>query len=235
MFIKVLKLDDCIFNRFIKHGDQLVLLTDFDGTLGEACANYSYNTIDRVAEQRLHALAHQPNTFIAVISGREVNDLKQRVGIANITYSGNHGLQLIFANQTVYDYPIPNEIRNNYTHLTNALQQYARNGAWFDDKQLSFTYHYRELPMEKHMEFAQNAWKLIEYYGYRPLRAHFGIEALPIQWSKGDAAELILKERFGADWKLRNLRILYVGDDVSDEDVKRVCAKGGIFSNIPYF
>lgn len=107
--------------RFIEKGEQLGLLLDFDGTLAPINANPLLTTIDPNSERLLHLLAQNPNIFIAVISGRRSPDVKRRVGIQNITYSGNHGLEIIFANQTNYQYPISPEILTNCTNLKNSL------------------------------------------------------------------------------------------------------------------
>lgn len=43
-------------------------------------------------------------------------------------------------------------------------------------------------------------------------------------WSKGHAARLILNEAYGNGWE-KNVRVIYMGDDTSDEDVMEVCCE----------
>lgn len=38
----------------------------------------------------------------------------------------------------------------------------------------------------------------------------------------GHAAVLILEDAFGVDWLTKNTRVIFVGDDTSDEDVMKV-------------
>lgn len=38
----------------------------------------------------------------------------------------------------------------------------------------------------------------------------------------GHAALMIMDEFFGSDWAAYNIRVLFMGDDTSDEDVMRV-------------
>lgn len=38
----------------------------------------------------------------------------------------------------------------------------------------------------------------------------------------GHAALLILEDAFGVDWLTKNVRVIFVGDDTSDEDVMKV-------------
>lgn len=39
----------------------------------------------------------------------------------------------------------------------------------------------------------------------------------------GDAANIILREAFGDNWAANKTKILFAGDDNSDEDVMKVC------------
>lgn len=111
----------CYLHRFIKKGEPLGLLLDFDGTLAQINANPLLTTIDPDSERLLHSIAQNPKIYLAVISGRRSPDVKRRVGIENITYSGNHGLEIIFANQTNYQYPVSPDILTNCTNLKKAL------------------------------------------------------------------------------------------------------------------
>lgn len=64
--------------------------------------------------------------------------------------------------------------------------------------------------------------ELVRKYGYNPVPAHAAIEIKPpVVWSKGHAALLILNEIYGSDWD-KNIRVIYLGDDTSDEDVMEV-------------
>lgn len=99
----------------------------------------------------------------------------------------------------------------------------ALDGAWVEDKYVSLTYHYRHVPAELKEAYTVEARRLIKYYGFKAVQAHDAIEIKPpVVWSKGDAAKLILREQFGENWAANNLKVLFVGDDNSDEDVIKV-------------
>lgn len=71
-------------------------------------------------------------------------------------------------------------------------------------------------PLEK------QAIKLIEAAGFSAGKTHCAIEAKPpVQWNKGRASIYILRTAFGVDWSER-IRIIYVGDDATDEDAMQV-------------
>lgn len=68
----------------------------------------------------------------------------------------------------------------------------------------------------------EKARNLMEYFGFRATEAHCALEAKPpVQWNKGRAAIYILRTAFGVDWSER-IKIIYVGDDVTDEDAMTV-------------
>lgn len=173
--------------RFVKKGDQLGLLLDFDGTLAPISPNPLLTSIDPESERLLHSLTRNPSIFIAIISGRRAGDVKTRVGIQNITYSGNHGLEIIFGNQTEYHYPVSEAIRTNCINLKSALSKVAVDGAWVEDKVISLTYHYRHVPAELKESYAEEARNQATIYGFRSVQAHGAIEIKPpIVWSKGE-------------------------------------------------
>lgn len=63
---------------------------------------------------------------------------------------------------------------------------------------------------------------MIEDAGFTVGKAHCAIEAKPpVQWNKGRASIYILRTAFGVDWSER-IRIIYVGDDATDEDAMQV-------------
>lgn len=84
------------------------------------------------------------------------------------------------------------------------------------------TFHYRETPIEIRGNLVQQAKKLIEEAGFKACSAHCAIEAKPpVEWNKGRASIYILRTAFGLDWSER-IRIIYAGDDATDEDAMKV-------------
>lgn len=66
---------------------------------------------------------------------------------------------------------------------------------------------------------------LIEHYGFEAAEAHCALEARPpVEWNKGRASIYILRTAFGVDWGER-IKIIYAGDDTTDEDAMLVSFK----------
>ena len=71
-------------------------------------------------------------------------------------------------------------------------------------------------------EMIAAAKRLIEETGFKACSAHCALEAKPpVEWNKGRASIYILRTAFGLDWSER-IRIIYVGDDATDEDAMQV-------------
>lgn len=105
----------------------MALLSDFDGTLAEIDPNPALSTIDPNSKYALEQLVVRPNLFVGFISGRPMYNLRSKVGLDNATYSGKHGMEILFSNQTEYHYPIEPEMYENCTKLKTLLLEQVNN------------------------------------------------------------------------------------------------------------
>lgn len=203
----------------IDNTEKLVLLLDYDGTLAPIAPHPDMAIIPNETKRVLQRLANCPDIYIALISGRGVANVKSMVGIDNITYAGNHGLEILHPDGTKFTHPLPAGNEETITKLLEALQkEVCHHGAWVENKGVLLTYHYREAPEELRPELTARAKQLIEESGFRCFPALCALEAKPaVEWDKGRAAVYILRTAFGVDWNER-VRIIFAGDDVGDED-----------------
>nr|APZ77037.1 trehalose-6-phosphate synthase [Gampsocleis gratiosa] len=205
--------------KYVGTTHKLALLLDYDGTLAPIAPHPDLAILPNETKNVLERLSNMSDVYIAIISGRNVNNVKSMVGIEGITYAGNHGLEILHPDGSKFVHPMPVEYEDKVSELLKCLQeQVCKEGAWVENKGALLTFHYRETPMGLRPEMVAKARELIIKAGFKAGDAHCAIEAKPpVQWNKGRASLYILRTAFGVDWSER-IRIIYAGDDVTDED-----------------
>lgn len=119
-FVKII---DFNFHRYLKENDKLALLLDFDGTLAKLVSHPSLSKMDPDSELALRSLTNNPNVYVAIISGRSADDAREIARIENITYAGNHGLEIVFVNKPRYNHELDEETRRKYVKMVDELER----------------------------------------------------------------------------------------------------------------
>lgn len=210
---------DQTLTNYIGDTSKLVLLLDYDGTLSPIAPHPDLAILPNETKKVLERLSNLSDVYIAIVSGRSVTNVKEMVGIENITYAGSHGLEIVHPDGTKFVHPMPVEMEGKVSQLLKSLQEeVCHDGAWVENKGALLTYHYRETPVPLRPGMIEKAERLITGAGFKACKAHCALEARPpVQWNKGRASLYILRTAFGLDWSER-VRIIYAGDDVTDED-----------------
>ncbi|KAK0178316.1 hypothetical protein PV328_002276 [Microctonus aethiopoides] len=213
---------DDYLSKYIGDDHKLALLLDYDGTLAPIATHPDLAILPLETKNVLQRLSNMSDVYIAIVSGRNVNNVKSMVGIDGITYAGNHGLEILHPDGSKFVHPMPAEFHDKVGSLMQALQdQLCGDGAWVENKGALLTFHYRETPIKGRDQMIKQAKKLIEDAGFKACGAHCAIEAKPpVEWNKGRASIYILRTAFGLDWSER-IRIIYAGDDNTDEDAMK--------------
>ncbi|GIV80847.1 MAG: hypothetical protein KatS3mg051_0201 [Anaerolineae bacterium] len=123
---------------------RLGLVTDVDGTISPIVADPDAAQVTPRNRALLQALA-ECLPLVAVISGRAVDDVRARVGISDLVYIGNHGLEWAIADRT----EAPPEAQAHRPALQAALQAARRfrvPGLYLEDKGVTVSIHYRQCP-----------------------------------------------------------------------------------------
>lgn len=199
---------------------------DFDGTLApieESPETPEISTDCRVA---LSKLAARPDVEVGVFSGRGLADLRDRVGVDGVVYAGNHGLELERdGEETVHPaaatrQPLVRDAAADIEARVGSLE-----GCEVEDKGLTLTVHYRRSPPDVVDEVREGVQSVVPEDD-PDLRVSDGKEILEvrpsIQWDKGSAM-LYVTEHLGQD-----RRLVYLGDDVTDEDVFEILEEGDV-------
>jgi trehalose 6-phosphate phosphatase len=206
---------------------RLALFLDFDGTLTPIVERPDLAVLSAPMRATLRRLARLCG--VAVVSGRDLDDIRERVGVAGLAYAGSHGFDIIgpagrghapaAAEAAVPDLDAAeHELRARLAEVRGAL---------LERKRFGLAVHFRmvapggEVAVERAVEAALRGRPRLEKRHGKKV-----FELLPaIAWDKGAAVQW-LREAFG--WSGPETMSMYVGDDVTDEDAFRVLHNEGI-------
>jgi len=214
-------------------GRELLLFLDYDGTLSPIAATPDKSVFPEGMKASLKRLVGQPSCRIAIISGRGLENIKKKVGLKGIIYSGNHGLE-IEGPQLKYKAAVSplykkaiGEIKDSLTAGLSKIK-----GAIIEDKGLSLSLHYRlvkknEAPLLKTvLRRIVGDYSAKERVMVRPGKMVFDIR--PVSGlDKGKVALwLLARESFRRSG--RKVIPIYIGDDSTDEDAFKALKNIGI-------
>jgi len=165
---------------------------------------------------------------IVVVSGRDLDEVSELVGLGEITYAGSHGLEIRGPNWRL---ELPegidalDDLDRATADLTAALKTIPE--ARLARKRFAIVVHYRRQvgkdpdPVEFAVKRVQAHFPRLHLTGGKEV-----IELLPdIDWDKGRAVSWLLSE-LGLDGP--EVLPIYVGDDVTDENAFRAVRGRGL-------
>ena len=187
-----------LLDRFAEDPRQSALFLDVDGVLAPIVPRPEDACVPEETRAELRRL-YERYALVACISGRASAEARRIVGIPELVYVGNHGL----------------ELDGEAAGWGERLQQFLADVAWpaTENKGLTASLHYRGSENESAAHAALETVKTrAELEGFV---ARFGRKVLevlpPLDVHKGTAVRQLLAER--------NLsRALYAGDDTTDLD-----------------
>ncbi len=204
-------------------GDRpLALLVDFDGTLAGFADEPDAVALPGQIRATLAQIARSGRARVAIVSGRVLNDVRARVGVDELVYAGNHGLEIAGPGWR-WTHPDAAQSRWAVAACCRRLRRRLRRvpGALVEDKGLTASVHYRGTP-HRFVERVRVA--VLEDVAQLPpgtLTVRPGKHVLEIRpdvaWGKGDAVRWILTRFFGVAWPSK-ASVVYAGDDRTDED-----------------
>ena len=193
------------------------LFLDFDGTLAPIAPDPDTVELEPPVKETLIRLARQEGVVVTVISGRSRIDLRTRVGIEELIYAGNHGLE-IRGPRCFFVEPVAAARSAELRRLTDrlAVTLLPFQGVHVENKGLTASVHYRRAA-PSHAPLL----KRIVLDELEPAVSRFRVasgkkvfEILPrTAWDKGAAVHCVNGELDG-----EGLLAVYFGDDRTDED-----------------
>jgi len=214
-------------------GRRIMLFLDYDGTLAPIAGTPEKARIPPEVKKILNKLAKNPKYKLAVISGRAVENIKNIIGLKEIIYSGNHGLE-IEGPKIKFKPLVSPGYKMILGRIKNDLEQKISSirGAFVEDKGLSLSLHYR-LADKRLIPRIKTIFHetVILYLIRNKIKIKAGKMVLevrpPIEWDKGKVVLWLL-----ARWRFKlggkDIVPVYIGDDLTDEDAFRALKNKGI-------
>ncbi len=198
---------------------QPAVFLDFDGTLSDIVERPESATLVDGAAEALRALAAQ--CPVALISGRDLADVRDRVKIDGLWFAGSHGFELVA--------PDRSQRQNAATAAVGALAHTATRlarelvdipGILVEPKRFAVAVHYRNVDPDRVDHVVAAVRRLGGSEGLKVTTGRKVIELRPnIAWDKGKAVEWILEQIAGHDGAADSESLpIYIGDDITDED-----------------
>jgi trehalose-phosphatase len=205
--------------------DQLAVFLDYDGTLTPIVSRPDQAVLANSTRAILSTLAAK--IPVAILSGRELKDVRNRVAIDGIVYAGSHGFDIAGPRG------LQRQEAREFLPALDAAEKELREklagiaGALIERKCFSIAAHYRNANESDFPKLEREVSEIAARH--RKLRRIDGkkvYELLPnIDWDKGKAV-LWLLEKLGLE--RRNAHPIYIGDDRTDEDAFRALEQRGV-------
>ena len=109
-----------LVNR-LRDTDGLLALFDFDGSLAPIEQRPEDVELPPATRTELEALRGMENVEVGIVSGRGLDDLRERVGIDGVSYAGNHGLELYIDDERNV-HPVAEDSKKQIAALCDELE-----------------------------------------------------------------------------------------------------------------
>ncbi|MDI6727865.1 MAG: bifunctional alpha,alpha-trehalose-phosphate synthase (UDP-forming)/trehalose-phosphatase [Thermodesulfovibrionales bacterium] len=211
-----------VFNK------DIFLSLDYDGTLTPIVEAPDKAVIsDEMRSLIIKLKEHIP---VAVISGRALQNVKDRVGIEDIIYAGNHGAEIWDGKKAI----ISQGSEENRRLLEEVLEKLKKetsyiNGVLIEDKGITASLHFRNVNVRQVGDIFRIFDKIAKEYedDFRFIIGKKVFEIRPVNiWNKGDAVSWIIENMGEGRFPV------YIGDDTTDEDAYRILKDRGLSISI---
>lgn len=216
---------DEIFRQM--HEKMPAIFLDYDGTLTPIVEDPAAAKLPDRTKKVVEQLAKHYS--VAIISGRDLIDVQNMVGIGDIAYAGSHGFDIAGPSGR-YRFDgrgksfLPSLDRAE-SELPKALEGIP--GARIERKRFAIAVHYRQVDRLKLDELERRFDEVL--YRYPELRKTTGKEVLELRpnvdWDKGTALLSLIDTLYADSSKVLPV---YIGDDDTDEDAFRAVSDSGI-------
>ncbi|WP_083271280.1 trehalose-phosphatase, partial [Mycobacterium gordonae] len=199
---------------------QPVVFVDFDGTMADIVGQPETAALVPGAADALRALT--PHCPVAVISGRDLADLRARIDVDGLWFAGSHGFELVAPDGTLHQNA---DAAASVGVLVRAAVRLADElkdipGTIVERKRYAVAVHYRNTDPQAVDRVIAAVRRLGRSAGLRVTTGRKLVELRPnVSWDKGKALHWIL-EHLATEQNSSSTTTLpiFIGDDISDED-----------------
>ncbi|ETW23625.1 trehalose-phosphatase [Mycobacterium gastri] len=212
-------------------GRQPVVCVNYDSTLSEIVPDPDLATLVDGAAEALADLAVQ--CPVAILSGRDLADLRDRIGLPGIWYAGSHGFELMAPDGTRYHHDAAAAavavLASAATELRDELG--PTSGAHVEHTRFGVRVHYGKVAHERVPEVIAAVHRQSRRQGLRLTTGPGSVELHPdVDWDKGTALAWIrdhivqssgqsgVESGVGSGAQPGRLLPIYIGGDLTDED-----------------
>lgn len=200
-----------------RQSHRLAVFLDYDGTLTPIVDRPELALLSNDMRTVLRELTR--TATVAILSGRDLTDVRSKVGVEGIVYGGSHGFEIQGPQQNLVSQQIGMEFLPLLNQAENALRQQIGHlpGLLVERKKFSIAVHVRLVDPTLHraVETCVDT-VLVDHPGLRKTRGKLIYEVQPdIAWNKGRAMDWLLQT---LELRPDNTLVLYIGDDSTDED-----------------
>lgn len=197
-----------------------VVFLDFDGTLADIVEDPASAVLVDGAAEALRALAAR--CPVAVISGRDLEDVRARVNVDGVWYAGSQGFELVAPDGTHFENAAAtcaiDTVADAATQLAKALGDTA--GVVVEHKRFAVSIHYRNADPAAVDRVITTVCRLGRSERLRVTQGRKIIELGPnVAWDKGRTPDWLVEQIVANDRVADSPTALpiYIGDDITDE------------------
>lgn len=221
--MRLLRWPYAALDRMIPAEAPLFVGLDYDGTLVPIAEHPSQAVLPGKTKRLIKRLSRKKHVQVFIASGRALSDVKRMVGLRQVPYAGNHGLE-IEDGRLRRVHPVARTAATLLQRLARRLRPAIRPipGAWIENKRWTLSLHCRQVPAHFKQRWSRSVKQAISPYR-RLVRVAYGKCVIeihpPVKWGKAEALAWLLRRKTAKE-KTRPF-VIYFGDDETDESAFR--------------
>jgi trehalose 6-phosphate phosphatase len=218
---------DEIIEKFLNKKPAIFL--DYDGTLTPIVSKPEDAVISDEMKTTLKNIAEK--FTVAIVTGRDKEDVENLVGLDELIYAGSHGYIITGPDGLFMEHPDSEKILPKLDEIEKIVEEKLKEkteGTQVDRKRYAIGLHFRNARPEDEKVVYEIVDEILEKYpGHKKGEGKKIVEIKPdIDWHKGKAVEWImdalkLSER-------GDVIPVFIGDDITDEDAFEALKEKGI-------